>query len=195
MNIFVLHWNPRKAARYHADKHVIKMLLESVQMLYTTHWVLCYSVLLSCRSPLALSKVQKTLPTPPLLRVKNAPFQNKNPTQRGYRPVHVQHPCTKWVRQSLSNYMWLCTLALELSKEFHRRWPSSFAHSCECHALWLYQNPPPLPKTPLTHFALAMPEEYKRNDPIQSYRAFYSGSKKDRGITDSYTNRHPPHWL
>ena len=195
MNIFVLHWNPRKAARAHADKHVVKMILESVQMLYTTHWVLTYPILLTHRSPAALAKAQKPLPLPPLFRMKKAPHQLKNPEVRGYRPVHVHHPCTKWVRASLSNYMWLCTLALELAKEHHRRWPASFSHSCESHALWLSQHPPPLPDIPLTHFALAMPDEYKRKDPIQSYRAFYSGSKKDRGITDSYTNRHPPHWL
>lgn len=32
MNIFVLDNNPRIAARYHADKHINKMLLESAQM-------------------------------------------------------------------------------------------------------------------------------------------------------------------
>lgn len=35
MNIFVLHSDPRKAAIAHCDKHVIKMILESAQMLST----------------------------------------------------------------------------------------------------------------------------------------------------------------
>lgn len=37
MNIFVLDENPRIAARYHCDKHVVKMITESAQMLSTTH--------------------------------------------------------------------------------------------------------------------------------------------------------------
>lgn len=35
MNIFVLDYNPERAAEYHCDKHVIKMILESAQMLCT----------------------------------------------------------------------------------------------------------------------------------------------------------------
>jgi hypothetical protein len=40
MNIFILHLNPRTAAEYHCDKHVVKMILETAQLLYTAHWVL-----------------------------------------------------------------------------------------------------------------------------------------------------------
>ena len=35
MNIFALDNNPHKAAKMHCDKHVVKMILESVQMLST----------------------------------------------------------------------------------------------------------------------------------------------------------------
>lgn len=35
MNIFVLDLNIRTCARYHADQHVVKMILESAQMLCT----------------------------------------------------------------------------------------------------------------------------------------------------------------
>ena len=35
MNIFILHRVPRLAARYHCDKHVIKMITESCQMMST----------------------------------------------------------------------------------------------------------------------------------------------------------------
>ena len=40
MNIFVLDRDPRVAASYHCDKHVIKMILETAQMLSTAHHVL-----------------------------------------------------------------------------------------------------------------------------------------------------------
>jgi len=35
MNIFVLDENPRVAAQYHCDKHVVKMVLETAQILCT----------------------------------------------------------------------------------------------------------------------------------------------------------------
>ena len=35
MNIFVLDDDIEKCARYHCDKHVVKMILESAQMLST----------------------------------------------------------------------------------------------------------------------------------------------------------------
>ena len=195
MNIFVLHSNPKKAAKWHADKHVVKMLLEAVQMLYTAHWVVAYPLLLNAKSPQELSRVQKPLPTPPALRVFKAPYQQKDPNQRGYRPVHVRHPCTTWVRQSKANYLWLCQLAVSLAKEHTYRWPESNPHSCAEHAEWLLEHPPALPKIPRTPFALAMPVEVKQGDPIRSYRAFYKGSKTERGITNRYTKRHRPHWL
>ena len=40
MNIFVLDKNPIKAAQQHCDKHVVKMILESAQMLSTAHRIL-----------------------------------------------------------------------------------------------------------------------------------------------------------
>ena len=36
MNIFMLDNDPETAARYHCDKHVVKMILESAQLLATT---------------------------------------------------------------------------------------------------------------------------------------------------------------
>ena len=39
MNIFFLDFNPRRAAEYHCDKHVVKMILETAQLLYTAHWL------------------------------------------------------------------------------------------------------------------------------------------------------------
>ena len=39
MNIFVLDKDPKKAAKYHCDKHCVKMILEAGQMLCVAHWV------------------------------------------------------------------------------------------------------------------------------------------------------------
>lgn len=40
MNIFVLDKDPYIAAKYHTDKHVVKMILETAQLLSTAHHVL-----------------------------------------------------------------------------------------------------------------------------------------------------------
>lgn len=37
MNIFALHDDPQRAAEMHCDKHVVKMVLESAQILSTVH--------------------------------------------------------------------------------------------------------------------------------------------------------------
>ena len=38
MNIFYLDNDPRKCAVYHNDKHVVKMILETAQLLCGAHW-------------------------------------------------------------------------------------------------------------------------------------------------------------
>ena len=38
MNIFILSFNPRIAAEHHCDKHVVKMILETAQLLYSAQW-------------------------------------------------------------------------------------------------------------------------------------------------------------
>ena len=37
MNIFHLHKDPKICAEYHCDKHVVKMILETAQMLSTAY--------------------------------------------------------------------------------------------------------------------------------------------------------------
>jgi len=38
MNIFYLDKSPEKCAQYHNDKHVVKMILETAQLLCGAHW-------------------------------------------------------------------------------------------------------------------------------------------------------------
>jgi hypothetical protein len=39
MNIFYLHYNPRLCAMWHVDRHVVKMILETCQLLCTAIWL------------------------------------------------------------------------------------------------------------------------------------------------------------
>jgi hypothetical protein len=40
MNIFILDLDTKKCAEYHCDKHVVKMILETAQLLCGVHWML-----------------------------------------------------------------------------------------------------------------------------------------------------------
>jgi len=150
MNIFFLHRTPRKCAKYHCDKHVVKMILESCQLLYTCHW---------------------SQPEPPTL-IHTAPGG-------GYKPTHRKHPCALWLLESLDNYRWLVDLTQELVDEYHYRYGPK-EHACEKHLDWLRTvEPTGLPRRGLTMPRCAMPEEYKiSDDAVQNYREYYRGGKK-----------------
>lgn len=143
MNIFVLHLNPRLAAKYHNDKHVIKMLLETAQLLSTAHR-LC--------NPVALID------------------------DRVYKPTHINHPCSVWLRQSKANYLWLFSLFEQLEQQYERRYHKQHRSYITLHEV-LRVIPVDLPDVGMTPFALAMPEQYKQKDPVEAYRAYYKGEK------------------
>jgi len=191
MNIFILSVNPKEAAQAHGDKHVVKMILESCQMLYSAHWTAVHPELLKERASIRLAKIQKALPVP--AHMLTAPTR-KSSTESGYRPVHLHHPCTIWVRESTGNYLWLAELALALADEYEFRWPGK-VHSCKAHAQWLKANLPKIPEGHRNGFAVAMDPMYRvPNEPLISYINFYKGSKKDRNLT-VYTRRSPPLFL
>jgi hypothetical protein len=160
MNIFLLSFNPKEAAEYHCDKHVVKMILETAQLLYTCHWML---------NPEGLP-------------------------ENAYKKCHINHPCAIWTRQSLSNYKWLCQLGKYLCEEYTFRYGK--IHKTQSHLLWLMQNPPvSLIDTGITEIRLAMPDEYKRANPVEAYRTYYYENKlKVRGIV-KYTKRGYPKFL
>ena len=190
MNIFALSNDPKKAAEAHGDKHVIKMILEACQMLYSAHWTATYPELLKERSVMKISKLSKTLVTPE--GMKTAPLRKSG--EIGFNPVHLHHPCTIWVRESSGNYLWTVDLALYLAEEYEYRWPGR-VHSCKAHALWLKNNlPPGIPVSERMTFAVAMDPIYRLEDPVDSYINFYKGSKRDRNLT-TYTKREKPWFL
>jgi hypothetical protein len=106
----------------------------------------------------------------------------------------MNHPCAKWLRTSLSSYRWLAALGLELLREYKFRY-SNREHACGTHIEWLAEHyPAKLVEHGWIEPFLAMPEEYKSADAVSSYRRYYNGAKRDKGIL-TYTGRHVPHWL
>jgi hypothetical protein len=177
MNIFFLHPNPRKCAKWHCDKHVVKMILESCQLLYTAHWV--FAAMVGQEAP-DLTDAPLTVTT----------------KQAGYKPTHRNHPCGKWVRSSLQHYLWLCLLAAELAREYKHRYGATKIHACEAHVAWLFSHTPAgLLDHGFSAPPSAMPQEYRiSRDTVRNYRHFYGVAKEQRGFL-KYTGRHRPHWL
>ena len=170
MNIFFLHTNPRRCARWHCDKHVVKMLLETCQLLYTCHWMI---------------DGKPNFKTAPIVLSTG---------ERGYKKCHMNHPCSKWLRTSLTSYRWLAALGLELLREYEYRYCGKI-HSCGDHIQWLASHyPKNLEDFGWVEPFLAMPDEYKSGDPVASYRRYYKYDKKERGFL-KYTKRNVPHWL
>lgn len=152
MNIFFLDLDPELCARYHCDKHVVKMILESCQLLYTCHWTITGG--------------------------KTPPYLSSTPNGTGYKPTHPKHPCNIWLRESLDNYLWLLRLANALVDEYHYRYGGK-THKCEEHLEWLSMvYPEGLESRGITSPRCAMPDEYKQPNAVDAYRAYYIGAKQ-----------------
>lgn len=138
MNIFVVNENPILAAQDLCNKHNVKMILESAQMLCS-------------------------------------PFANGSAP---YRRTHYNHPCSKWVRTSKENYEWLIKHGMALCKEYTKRYGR--VHKSQKVIEWCEHNYLKIefPDMGLTPFVQAMPEKYKSEDTVESYRNYYMGDKR-----------------
>ena len=156
MNIFHLDKNPKICAEYHCDRHVVKMILETAQMLSTAY------------------------------RKK---FGDNDDL---YKTAYPKHPMTIWVGDSGDNFFWSVQLLDQLLYQYTVRYKkvhktikiSNLLHSK--HKLWHTW------KTEFTRPPLCMPDEYKSDDYIQSYRNYYIGDKKRFA---KYTNISTPKFM
>lgn len=105
-----------------------------------------------------------------------------------YKPTHAKHPCTLWAKESLSNYLWLRELSLELHLEFQYRYGKTHKSGLVIEQLPIPTN---LPDIGLTPFAQAMPEILRDKDAVQAYRDYYRFCKTD---LLKYKRREQPYW-
>jgi len=152
MNIFVLDQDVNKCAKDHCDKHCVKMILETAQLLCGVHWST------GGEAPYLLS--------------------------------HKNHPCAIWARESYSNYVWLCDLGMALCNEYTTRYGKT--HKSKNILEWCVLNKPNIPDIGFTQQPKAMPDEYKVDDVVESYRNYYREGKKD---ILSWKDGYKPEWL
>lgn len=158
MNIFYLDHNPNVAARAMTDKHVVKMILESAQLLSTAHRVLDGTpVLKVSKSGSKLTRYDHPLPL--------------------YQATHINHPSAVWVRESADNYAWLYSHFLALCVEYSHRYGKVHRSYRELNEL-LQPLPLNIPQRGPTPVKLAITNEiWHRDCPVQAYRAYYVGEK------------------
>lgn len=146
MNIFILDEDPVIAAQMLCDKHVVKMALETAQILCT--------------------------------------IRSGRGIETQYRPTHRNHPCVKWAANDPINEKWLQCHGKAICAEYTYRYGK--IHASE---KVIGDNDFPLVQ-PLT-FVLAMPDKYKTEDAVESYRAYYIGDKSEIA---TWTKRAKPEW-
>jgi hypothetical protein len=164
MNIFYIHDNPVIAAQAMTDKHVVKMILESAQLLSTAHRYL------DGQEYIQLSKSGARL------KKWNHPDPHTDATL--YKSTHLNHPSGVWVRQSAENYMWLYKHFIALSEEYYQRYGKRHASELLLSGLLSKapNNIPNIRRTPML-VAITDTQWHVPNNPLQSYRNYYVGEK------------------
>lgn len=177
MNIFYVSHDPMDAAQALVDKHVVKMILESAQLLSTAHRVLD-GIEIEGKSQTGRKAKRWILPD----------------AREGiiYTATHINHPSAVWCRTSVRNYDWLVDHFYALMREYTHRYGKT--HKCYGEISYMLQSPPhKLKAWDWTEMPSCMAEEYIISDnPIINYRNYYREGKKN---LHKWTNRQPPEWI
>lgn len=175
MNIFFLDKNPRVAAKMHCDKHVVKMILETAQLLCTAHRVLDGEEYIDSSSGRKIKRWKV----------------DENRDDILYKATHINHPSAKWVRESKENYDWTFSLFHSLTNEYFYRYGKH--HKCEGLHYHLIDTPKNISNNSFTEPPQAMPDYCKvENNSVQAYRNYYI-NEKSRML--NYTKRNKPNWI
>lgn len=177
MNIFYVSPDPVQAAQWMVDKHVVKMILESAQLLSTAHRVL------DGREIVGKSKTGRNAKRWVLDDARDAVL---------YQATHINHPSAVWARKSIENYNWLAEHLFALGEEYTYRYGKT--HKCFGELSYQLQSPPKnLTNYDMTTMPSAMAPEYVvSEDPIVNYRNYYKIGKANM---HSWKNRQPPEWI
>jgi len=165
------------AAQSLVDKHVVKMILESAQLLSTAHRVLD-GVETEGKSKTG-RKAKRWVLTDARENVL-------------YQATHINHPSAVWCRQSVRNYDWLVDHMFALMREYTHRYNKT--HKCYGNLSYMLQSPPHNLKawewTPMP--SCMAPEYIISEDPLTNYRNYYIMGKSN---LHKWTNRQPPEWI
>jgi hypothetical protein len=180
MNIFILDTNPELCAKYHCDKHLVKMITEHNQILGSIAYT-------------ARGIMRKKDITPEFIQKKfqGFPRKDENGSPKPYGIGYKNHPCTTWTSASMQNYLWLCNLTLRMCDEYTKRYGRKHAGEDICR--WYYSNmPATLPMLQMTPFVQAMPDDCKNPNAVVAYRDYY---KKYKARFAKWAHSETPEWF
>jgi len=177
VNIFYIDRDPVQAAEWMVDKHVVKMILESAQLLSTAHRIL------DGTEKMDKSKTGRNVKRWVL-------HDSRDPVI--YQATHINHPSAVWCRQSVENYLWLVEHFYALMNEYMHRYGK--IHACNGDISYMLQAPPHnLRDYDMTPMPSAMADEYKiSDDSLVNYRNYY---KLGKANLHKWTKRNPPDWI
>jgi hypothetical protein len=162
MNIFFLDRNTATCARYHCDKHVVKMILESAQLLCTAHRL--------------IDGVLYTGKTKTGRNMKRWLLSDRRENVL-YKASHVNHPSAIWVRQNSLHYDWLRELMGSLLREYSYRYDKT--HKCAEIYRELQIKPNGIATVEWQDPPQAMPDDAKvSGDSVLAYRNYYCMHKR-----------------
>ena len=163
MNIFYLDHDPVKAAKMMTDRHVVKMIVESAQLL--------------CTNLRMLDGTETTRKSKSGSTLKYWALSDSFLEKRIYKPTHYNHPSAIWVRQSDKNYEWLYKHFKALNEEYKTRFGEKDHYTVVLLDEYIKNPPVNIPKGELQKPNYAMPEQYRVDNPVQSYRNYYEAEK------------------
>ena len=132
------------AAQYQVDKHVVKMIVETAQLLSTAHRILDgMQVEVTYRTPdkvIPLPFEDNTIIKPGKVRKKSVWILPDDRNDVLYACTHRNHPSAVWCRESVENYDWLVDHLHALGNEYTYRYGKKHATIEKC--FYQLQSPP-----------------------------------------------------
>ena len=115
---------------------------------------------------------------------------NEQGLKAPYRSFNPKHPSCLWAAESASNYMNLALHCQAMIDEYQHRFGK--VHKCEAvlHTLVEMCDPDLFPALESTPLRLAMPDEFRSDNPVVSYRKFYASKPRLRYPIDKI-----PEWV
>lgn len=175
MNIFYLDEDVFKAAQYHMDRHVRKMIIEYAQLLSTAHRVLDGE-----------EQIDVTDKGRKIRRWYTRDWRDEHL----YKSTHINHPSSKWVRGSAHNYAYLYNLFCALCDEFVYRFGKHHATDTKLRKA-LSLLPKNISWIDMTSIPQAMDKEYRLDNSLDAYRNYYINGKSHLA---QWTKREKPDW-
>lgn len=108
--------------------------------------------------------------------------------EAGTKSFNPKHPCNLWAFKSLDNWLWLRDLGKSLGIEYFYR----FGKYHKSLNVILSLPEPNIPRLGITDRPKAMPDVYKSDSVLESYRNYY---KYDKVRFAKWTKRDTPKWM